>query len=72
MTTKIGKQVQLQKLTQIRVIKQVLLTSSFQDHVAELKLYISTTTVLIATKLGKMITYLDGHKVACPKAYMDL
>ena len=33
MTTKFGKQVHLQDLTQMRLIKQVLLTSLHQDHV---------------------------------------
>ena len=33
MTTKFNKQVNLGKLTQIRLIKQVLVTSSLQDHV---------------------------------------
>ena len=34
MATKFGKQVHLQDLTQIKLIKQVLVTSSRQDHVA--------------------------------------
>ena len=33
MTTKFGKQVHLQDLTQMRLIKQVLMTSLHQDHV---------------------------------------
>ena len=33
MTTKCGKQVHLQDLTQMRLIKQVLMTSLHQDHV---------------------------------------
>ena len=33
MTTKFGKKVNLEELTQIRLIKQVLVTSSHQDHV---------------------------------------
>ena len=33
MTTKFGKQVHLQELIQMRLIKQVLVTSSRQDHV---------------------------------------
>ena len=32
-TTKFGKQVHLQDLTQMRLIKQVLMTSLHQDHV---------------------------------------
>ena len=32
MTTKFGKQIHLQDLTQMRLIKQVLVTSSRQDH----------------------------------------
>ena len=33
MTTKFGKQVHLEELTQVRVIKRVLVTPSRQDHV---------------------------------------
>ena len=33
MTTKFGKQVHLQESSQMRLIKQVLVTSSRQDHV---------------------------------------
>ena len=60
MTTKFGKQVNLQELTQIRLIKQVLVTSSHQDHVTNENHYISTTTVPMTTKLGRMVIYLDG------------
>lgn len=51
----------------MRLIKQVLVTSSRQGHVTNKKL-ISTTRLSNATKLGKMITYLDGlqQKVAWP------
>ena len=38
----------------------VLVTSLRQNRVANLKHYISTVRVPIATKLGRMITYLDG------------
>ena len=33
MTTEFSKQIHLQELTQMRLIKQVLVTSSRQDHV---------------------------------------
>ena len=33
MTTKLGKQIHLEKLIQMRLIKQILVTSSHQDHV---------------------------------------
>ena len=56
MTSKFGKQVHLQDLTQI---KQVLLTSLRQDHMTNLKHYISITRVPMVTKLGRLVTYLD-------------
>ena len=59
MATKFGRQVNLEKLTQIRLIKQVLVTPSGQYHVTILKHYISTTSVLLATELGSVVTYLD-------------
>ena len=59
MTTKFGKQVHLQDLAQTRQIKQVLVTSLRQDHVTNDK-HISTTRVPMATKLGRMLAYLDG------------
>ena len=58
--TKFGKQVHPQNLTQMRLIKKVLLTSLYKDHLAKLHYYIFTTTVPMATKLGCMVTYLDG------------
>ena len=66
-TIKFGKKVHLQELNQMRLIKQVLVTSSRQGHVTNKKL-ISTTRLSNATKLGKMVTYLDGlqQKVAWP------
>ena len=60
MISKFEKQVHLQELTQMRLIKHVLVTSLRQNRVANLKHYISTVRVPIATKLGRMITYLDG------------
>ena len=36
-----------------------LITWSLRDHVINLSYYISTTTVLRATKLGRMVTYLN-------------
>ena len=59
MTTKFDKQVYLQDLPQMRLIKQVLVTSLRQDHVTTLKHSISATRVPMATKLGRMVTYLD-------------
>ena len=57
MTTKFGKQVDLEELTQL--IKLVLVNSSREDHVTNLKNYISLTRVLLATKHGRMVIYLD-------------
>ena len=59
MNTKFDKQVYLQDLPQMRLIKQVLVTSLRQDHATTLKHSISTTRVPMATKLGRMVTYLD-------------
>ena len=59
MRTKFGMKIYLEKLTQMKLIKQVLVTSSSQDHVKNLKHYISTTRVPLATKLGRMITYFN-------------
>ena len=56
MTTKFGKQIHLQDLTQIRRIRQVLVTSLCQDYVTNVNHYISTTTVPMATKISKMVT----------------
>ena len=55
---KFGKQVHLQELTQMRLIKLVLVMSSVQDHKKNLK-HISTTAVPMATRLGRMVTFLD-------------
>ena len=52
MTTKFD--VHLGELTQMRPIKQVLVTSSRQDHVTNH--YISTTAVPMATKLYRIVT----------------
>ena len=60
MITKFGKQVHLQDLGQMGLIKQVLVMSSRQDHVTNSKHYISTATVPMATKPGKMVTYFGG------------
>ena len=51
MITKFGKQVHLQELRQMRLIKQVLVTSSRE---------VSTSTVPMANKLGRMVIDLDG------------
>ena len=45
MTTKLGKQVHLGELPQMKLIKRKL---------------ISTTEVPMVTKLGRMVTYIDG------------
>ena len=58
MTTKFGRQVHLEELTQMR-LKQVTVTSSRRDHVTNFK-NISTTSVPVTTKLGKMETYIGG------------
>ena len=57
MATKFGKQVDLEELTQMNLFKQLLVTSSSQDHLTNSKHYISTISVTMATKLGRM--YLD-------------
>ena len=57
MATKFGKQVDLEELTQMNLFKQLLVTSSTQDHLTNSKHYISTISVTMATKLGRM--YLD-------------
>ena len=59
MTTKCGKQVHLEDLTQVRLIKQVLVTSTGQDYVTSENYYIFTTTMPMATKLDRMATYLE-------------
>ena len=43
----------------MELIKQALVTSLRQDHLRNYNHYISITRVPMATKLGKMITYLD-------------
>ena len=58
-TTKFDKQVHLAELTKMRLIKYVLVTSPCQYHVTNLKHVISTARVPMATKHGKMVTYLD-------------
>ena len=58
--TKFGKQVHLQDLTQMRLIKQMLVTSLWQDYVTNWNHFISTTRGTMATKLGRMITNFDG------------
>lgn len=44
----------------MRLVKQVLGTSSSQDHVTSLKIYTSTTRVLMATEPGSLITNFEG------------
>ena len=53
MITKFGKQICLLNLTQMRLIKQL----RSRDKLKSLN---CTTTVPLPTKLGKMITYLNG------------
>ena len=61
MTITFWKQVDLQDLTQMRLIQQLLVTTLHQDYVTNLNHHISTTImVLMATKLGMVATYLDG------------
>ena len=55
MTNIFGKQVRLRELTQMRLIKQVLVIPSRHDH------YISTNIVPMATKLGRMVTNLQCY-----------
>ena len=58
--TSIEKQAHLEELTQMRLIKQVLLRSSCQDYVTNLNHCISTSTrVLMTTNLGRMVTNLE-------------
>ena len=58
--TFIEKQAHLEELTQMKLIKQVLLRSSCQDYVTNLNHYISTSTrVLMTTNLGRMVTNLE-------------
>ena len=52
------QQVHLEELTQIRPIKQLLLMPSYQNYVTNEK-YIPSTKVSLASKLGRMVTYLD-------------
>ena len=56
MTTKSGKQVHLEELTQMSLTQQVLMTLSPQNHMRDSKHYISITRVPMTTKLGRMIT----------------
>ena len=60
MTTKFGRKEDLEELTQMKLIKQVLVRSSRQDHVTNLKQIISFIRAPLATKLGRMVTYIDG------------
>ena len=62
MTTIFGKQFHLKDLTQMKLIKQMLVTSSFQDHVTNFN-HLHNEWVPKATKLGNMVTYLMG---SCP------
>ena len=58
MATKFGKQEHLCEFTQMRLIKQVLVTLSRQDHVTNLMYCISTNTISMAIKLGRMVANL--------------
>ena len=59
MTTILGKQVHPQGSTKMILIKQVLVTSSRQDHKTNQE-HIPATTVSMATKVGRMVTNLEG------------
>ena len=52
MTTKLSRHVHLEELTQMKLIKLVLVTPSCQDHVTNLKHYISTTRVPLVILQG--------------------
>ena len=56
MSTKFGKQVHVEDLIQMKLIKQVLVKSSYQGHITKEKHFISTTRVAmpIAIKFGKI------------------
>ena len=56
MTTKFGKQVHEQDLIQMKLMKQVLVKSSHQDHMTKQKYFTSTIGVSmpIATKFDKI------------------
>ena len=58
MTNILDKEVHLEGLIQMKLIKQVIVTESRQGHVTNQKHFISPTRV--ATKLGRMGTYPDG------------
>ena len=58
MATKFGKHIHLEELTQMRLIKEVLVISSHQDHMTNKN--ISTARVPMANKLSRIVTYLDG------------
>ena len=55
---KFGRQIHLQELNQMTVFQQVLVTLLRQYHGTNLK-HISTTKVLLGTKFGSTVTYLD-------------
>ena len=59
MITKLGKQLHLGK-QRMGLIKQVLVTLSQPDHVRNQKHYISTIRVAVTSKLGRMVSYLNG------------
>ena len=52
MNTKFGKHAHLAELTQMKLIKQVLVLVTSKEH------YISTTRVPMVTILGRIVTYL--------------
>ena len=59
MPTKFGKQVHLGEIIQMKLMKQVMVTSLLQYHVGNLK-YIFTVRRPMTTKPSRMVTYLDG------------
>ena len=59
MITRFGNQIHLQDLTQIRIIKAGTGDVIHKDHLTNQTHCISTTRMSMATKLGRMVTYLD-------------
>ena len=59
MTTKFGELVHIEELTQMRLIRQLVMTSPLQHHVTNQKPYNSTKNAPRAIKLGRMVTYVD-------------
>ena len=56
MTTKFGELVHIEELTQMRLIRQLVMTSPLQHHETNQKPYNSTKSAPRAIKLGRMVT----------------